>query len=167
MTHGGYRTGAGRPKKTVAQRLQNSNAGKRPIEILNFKQGVDIPDNPASWLSPKAVEEYKKIHEWLKAHGVARGILPSNVEDYAYYKSEWLNAVEQIRQYNPIIKDAKTGRAVYNPYVNYAKDSFKSKNEALANIFAVIRESVLTDWDGTDPNDVDPTGMDAVLSSKY
>ena len=43
MPSGGYRANAGRPKKSVTEKILYGNPGKRPIEILNFECGDELP----------------------------------------------------------------------------------------------------------------------------
>ena len=38
MPSGGYRAGAGRPRKPATQKILEGNPGKRPIEVLDNKK---------------------------------------------------------------------------------------------------------------------------------
>ena len=60
MASGGYRVGAGRPKKSVTEKILNGNPGKRPIEVLQFDDGDELPKEPPIWLTKKAKERGTK-----------------------------------------------------------------------------------------------------------
>ena len=92
MGSGGYRAGAGRPRKPVSEKILNGNPGKRPIEVLQFDEGDELPKEPPIWLTKKAKEIYKNLVEWLEKIGCTKGILPYNVEEYAHCKSRWLES---------------------------------------------------------------------------
>ena len=69
MASGGFRAGAGRPKKSVTEKILEGNPGKRPIEILDFEEAEELPKDPPSWLTKKGKEIYKSLVEWLTKIG--------------------------------------------------------------------------------------------------
>ena len=91
MASGGRRPGAGRPKKAAAQKILEGNPGRREIEVVTFNaEGVELPSEPPSYLSAKAKEIYRTVYAWLKGIGCTTGILPYNLEEYAFCKARWL-----------------------------------------------------------------------------
>ena len=58
MPSGGYRPGAGRPKKSVSEKILEGNPGKRPIEVLDFEECEEISKEPPKWLSRKGKQVY-------------------------------------------------------------------------------------------------------------
>ena len=88
MASGGRRPGAGRPKKAATQKILEGNPGRRAIEIVDFGQdAMELPSEPPAYLSAKAKEIYKTVYAWLKGIGCTKGILPYNLEEYAFCKA--------------------------------------------------------------------------------
>lgn len=152
MPSGGYRAGAGRPKKSVTEKILEGNPSKRPIEVLKFEEGDSLPNEPPSWLTKKGKEIYKSIVEWLEKIGCNKGILPYNVEEYSHCKSRWLESEESISTHGFLVKD-NSGKPIPNPYVALSQQYLKMTNEVWAKIYQVVRETKLTELDSTSPND--------------
>jgi phage terminase small subunit len=164
MASGGSRAGAGRPKKTVAEKILEGNPGKRPIHILDFghkEELPELPENPPEYLSDDAKEIYKKVFEWLKRIGCTAGILPYNLEEYAFLRARWVAIEELNTKHGLLVKNPSNGQAIASPYVQMAHQYLKLTNEVWAKIYAVVRESKLKEYDGTSPND---SVMEAILS---
>lgn len=151
MASGGYRVGAGRPKKSVTEKILNGNPGKRKIGVLEFGDEAKIPNRPASWLSPKAKEIWKQVYEWLEKIGCTKGVLPYNLDEYAHCKSRWLECEEAITTHGFLLKDA-SGKTINNPCIQMAQNYLRQTNDVWAKIFAVVRETKLTDWNDDNPN---------------
>lgn len=149
---GGYRPGAGRPKKSVTEKILEGNPGRRKIEVLNFEDGDDIPLDPPNWLTKKGKEIYKSLVDWLVKIGCTKGILPYNLEEYAHCKSRWLESEEAISTHGFLVKD-NSGKPIPNPYVALAQQYLKMTNDVWAKIYQVVRETKLTELDSTSPND--------------
>ena len=62
MPSGGYRAGAGRPKKSATEKVLEGNLGKRKIEVVDFSDAEELPATPAKWLSDKGKEMYKFVY---------------------------------------------------------------------------------------------------------
>lgn len=80
---GGARPGAGRPQKPLADKINEGNPGKRPLQVIEFKnmedlKGEEMP-KPSRMLSAKqkngkkllAASIYKKTWAWLEKRGCA------------------------------------------------------------------------------------------------
>ena len=152
MASGGYRPGAGRPKKPVSEKILNGNPGKRPIEVLKFEDCDEIPHDPPDWLNSKGKKVYKKTVAWLEKIGCAQGILPGNIEEYAQCKARWLEAEETLNKLGLLVKD-KSGNPGANPYIQFSQVYLKMTNDAWAKIYQVVRETKLTELDENSPND--------------
>jgi len=153
MASGGYRAGAGRPRKPVSEKILNGNPGKRKIEVLEFDNSDDeLPTEPPAWLSRKGKEVYKSLIEWLVKIGCTHGILPYNLEEYAHCKSRWLEAEEAINTHGLLVKDA-TGKPTPNPYISFAQTYLKMTNDVWSKIYQVVRETKLTELENGSPND--------------
>lgn len=152
MPSGGYRPNAGRPKKSATEKILNGNPGKRPIEVLEFEDDSQIPKKPANWLSPKAKVIWKEVYEWLEKIGCTKGILPYNLDEYAHCKSRWLECEEAITTHGFLLKDAN-GKTINNPCIAMAQNYLRQTNDVWAKIYAVVRETKLTEWNDDSPND--------------
>jgi len=152
MPSGGFRAGAGRPKKEAALKILEGNPGKRKIEVLNFIDSEELPPTPAKWLTVKGKELYTFVYDWLAKIGCTKGILPCHLEEYAHCKSRWLECEDQNTRVGLIVKD-KDGNAAPSPFVPLAASYLKQSNEAWAKIYAVVRETKLQAWDTKNPND--------------
>jgi len=152
MPSGGARAGAGRKKKPAEIKILEGNRGKRPIEVLQFSDSPDIPDEPPDYFSELAKKIYKDLLAWLKSIGCTKGILPYNVEEYAFCKARWIECEQKNSTHGLLIKDEK-GKAALSPFVTAAQNYLRDTNEVWAKIYAVIRESKLSRWDDNSPND--------------
>ena len=154
MASGGARPGAGRPKKAVTQKILEGNPSKRPIEVVNFTtdNGPELPSEPPSYLSAKAKEIYKTVYAWLKSVGCTQGILPYNLEEYAFCKARWLECEDMNTKHGLLVKD-QNGKPIPSPFVGMAQQYLKQTNEVWSKIYIVVRESKLSKWDETNPND--------------
>ncbi|MEI6131984.1 MAG: P27 family phage terminase small subunit [Bacillota bacterium] len=156
MASGGSRTGAGRPKKSVAEKILEGNPGKRPIHVLDFghdSELPELPENPPQYLTDDAKEIYKKVYQWLKHVGCTKGILPYHLEEYAFLRARWIAIEDLNTKHGFLIKNPLNGQAVASPYVQMAQQYLKLTNEVWAKIYSVVRESKLKEYDGQSPND--------------
>ena len=135
MPSGGYRAGAGRPKKTKIEKIL---AEKESVAHLDFSDSPDIPKTPPSWLSDKGKQIYIATHKWLEGVGCLKGILPSHLEEFAHIKSKWHECEDNIRTIGMIIKE--DGRAKQNPFVAMSQLYSKQADAAWAKIYSVVRE---------------------------
>lgn len=153
MPSGGARPGAGRPRKPVEEKILEGNPGKRAIEVLDFnKSDVELPKEPPAYLSKEAKEIYKTVYDWLVKIDCTKGILPYNLEEYAFCKARWMECENMNTQHGLLVKDPN-GKAIPSPFVTMAAQYLKQANEAWTKIYVVIRESKLSHWDTTNPND--------------
>jgi len=153
MASGGRRPGAGRPKKSATQKMLEGNPGKRPIEVVDFAGGgVELPSEPPSYLSAKAKEIYKTVYAWLESVGCTKGILPYNLEEYAFCKARWLECEDMNTKHGLLVKDPN-GKPMPSPFVAMAQQYLKQTNEVWGKIYLVVRETKLSKWDESNPND--------------
>ncbi len=154
MGAGGRRAGAGRPKKPAAQKVLEGNPGRRKIEVVEFNdgKGTALPKNPPEYLSAKAKEIYKTVYAWLEAIGCTVGILPYNLEEYAFCKARWLECEDMNTKHGLLVKD-QNGKPMPSPFVAMAQQYLKQTNDVWDKIYLVVRESKLTTWNENNPND--------------
>jgi hypothetical protein len=147
MGRGGARIGAGRKSKPASEKKLYGNPGRREIKILDFHDAPDIPETPPEYFSDTAKEIYKNLLSWLKSIGCTKGILPYHVEEYAHCKARWIEC-EKKNNYGMVLKDGSP-----SPFVAYARQYLKDTNEVWSKIYAVVRETKLSNWDEYSPND--------------
>ena len=152
MPSGGYRPNAGRPKKSATEKILSGNPGKRPIEVLEFEDSSNVLKKPANWLSPKAKAIWKEVYDWLEKIGCTKGILPYNLDEYAHCKSRWLECEDAITTHGFLLKDGN-GKTINNPCIAMAQNYLRQTNDVWAKIYAVVRETKLTEWNDNSPND--------------
>ncbi len=153
MPSGGRRAGAGRPKKAVTQKILEGNPGKRPIEVVTFNQdGMELPSEPPAYLSAEAKKIYKTVYQWLVSVGCTKGILPYNLEEYAFCKARWLECEDMNTKHGLLVKD-QNGKPMPSPFVAMAQQYMRQTNEVWAKIYFVVRETKLSKWDENTPND--------------
>jgi phage terminase small subunit len=153
MASGGARAGAGRKPKPAAQKILEGNPGRREIRLLAFEETPDIPENPPEYFSDTAKKIHKDLIAWLKSIGCTKGILPYNVEEYAFCKARWIECEKTNSTRGLILKDPASGKPLISPFVVLAQGYLRDTNEVWAKIYAVIRESKLQKWDENSPND--------------
>ena len=153
MPSGGYRPNAGRKKKPVALKLLEGNSSNKEFEVVNFgEQAITLPSTPPSYLSDKAKEIYINVYQWLLSIDCIKGILPYNLEEYAFCKSRWMECEEMNTKHGLLVKD-QNGKPMASPYVGMAHQYLKQTNDVWNKIYLVVRESKLSKWDGNNPND--------------
>jgi hypothetical protein len=89
---------------------------------------------------------------WLKGIGCTKGILPYNLEEYAFCKARWIEFEKMNTTRGIVLKDEK-GKPMLSPYFQAARDYLRATNEVWAKIYAVVRETKLSKWDDNSPND--------------
>lgn len=151
MASGGYRPNAGRPKKSATEKILNGNPGKRKIEVLEFEEGTELPNKPATWLSQKAKEIWNDVYEWLNKIGCKKGILPCNLDEYAHCKSRWLECEQAVTTHGILVKNDK-GKPVQNPCIVMAQQYLRQTNEVWNKIYVVVRDTKLSNYDDNSPN---------------
>lgn len=152
MPSGGYRMNAGRKKKPAAQKIEEGNKGHRKVEIVEFgSNAVVVPETPPVYLSDKAKEIYISVYKWLESIDCLKGILPYNVEEYAFVKARWYECEEKNSVHGLLLKD-NNGKLYPSPYVQMAQQYLRQTNESWEKIYQVVRESKLKEWNDTNPN---------------
>lgn len=148
MPSGGYRPGAGRPKKSPMQKLLDGNPGKRPLMFLDFSDCEELPSVPPKWLTNNGKEVYREVREWLAKIGCLKGIMPYHLEEYAHCRSRWKECEDVIMRTSVLSKeiDVVAVATLAEKYMNLT-------NVVWQKIFATVRESKLKTWDMKTPND--------------
>jgi P27 family predicted phage terminase small subunit len=153
MASGGYRTNSGRKKKPAMLKIAEGNKGKREIQVLELgPTAAVLPSTPPEYLSEKAKEIYTNVYKWLESIDCLKGILPYNLQEYAFCKARWMECEEMNTSHGLLMKDDK-GRPIASPYVQLAQMYLRQTNEVWAKIYVVISESKLSKYPDSNPND--------------
>ena len=163
--HGGARTGAGRKKKPLADKILEGNPGKRKLTVLEFP---DTPDLAGEDMPPArdymsatqkdgrpllAQEVYTVSWNWLNARGCAALIPAQMVEQYAMAVARWIQCEEYITEYGFLAKHPTTKAAIQSPYVNMSQSFDKHANTIWYQIYQNVRENCATEYKGNAPHD--------------
>lgn len=123
--HGGARSGAGRKKKALSEKLVDGNPGKVPLTKIQFGMkdtglaGEDMPPeaeyltqvtkNSNQNLTPQI---YADTWKWLYDRGCAHLVKKELIEQYALYVTRWVQCEEGINQYGLLAKHPTERRAL-------------------------------------------------------
>ncbi len=172
--HGGARAGAGQKKKPLAEKIQNGNPGRRPLDVVVFPTadlpGGDMP-KPQDYLAAKqkdgggtiAVEVYEKTWRWLNERGCAHLIPPQVLENYAQTVGRWVQCEEAISSYGFLSKHPTTGAPIPSPFVTMSQSFMKQANNLWFQIYQIMRENCASPFEGKSPQD---DVMERLLSAK-
>ncbi|WP_302158488.1 P27 family phage terminase small subunit [uncultured Dialister sp.] len=162
---GGVRPGAGRRVKPLADKISEGNLGKRPIEVMEFKnmeslQGEEMP-KPSKMLSAKqrngkkliAAAIYKKTWAWLDKRGCAVFVSPDLLERYAMSAARWIQCEEAVTEWGFLAKHPTTGNAIQSPYVAMSQSYMAQTNHLWDEIYLIVKENCAGEYKGESPQD--------------
>ncbi len=163
--HGGNRTGAGRRKNPLSEKLVDGNPGKAPLKKLQFglvetdMHGEDMP--PVSeWMKQvtknaqqnNAAEIYEETWKWLQERGCEKYVNKDLIEQYALYMQRTIQCQEGINQYGLLAKHPTTQMPIASPYVSMALSFSKQANVFWMQIYQIVKDNCETPI-GSTPND--------------
>ncbi len=160
---GGARTGAGRKKSAVKEKLENGNPGGRKLEVLDIPEmeGVDMP-KPHDFLSStqrdgselQAAEIYKETWEWLKKVGCASKVTPALLERYAMASARWIQCEEMTSQLGFLSKHPTTNKPIPSPFINIGINYMNQAVRLWNEIFQIVKENCNTEYEETPEGDL-------------
>ena len=144
---GGKRTGAGRKRKPLAEKIQE---GKKAT-ALSFPN-VDPYDNPEidkikNFLSTEQVsgagelygkEVFEQMVDWLRLHNAAHLVNPQLLEQYSMAMARWIQAENKISDHGFLGQHPTTRAIISNPYVSIAQAYLKQANLLYQQIFSIV-----------------------------
>lgn len=164
MPRGGERTGAGRPKKPIADKILEGNPGKRTLKVIDFPEGnplTDIPTSPdylaeaakgdGKW--PSADKIFTDVASWLERTSCLSLISPEHISDYSLLKARWLECEAMNVKHGLLAKHPVSGQPIASPYVRMGIDYLKAADTAWSKIWAVVSQNSLKDLSAGNPND--------------
>lgn len=153
MPRGGRRPGAGRPRKSLADK-QLEGSRKDRLTVLSFpgvQPGGPLP-TPSERLPAFAQPLFTQTAAWLQSVGCLHLIPPLQLEQYAF----WLGHALECRRLTPssyLVTDRKTGQEVPSPYVKLATTFAQLADRVWeASIWPIVKAA------GTAPAKLAPPG---------
>ena len=158
--HGGKRSGAGRPKKPLAEKILEGSAAKHKPKVIKFS-GEDVPlIEPPEWIAyygsktagkPDSQDIFKSTAEWLSKTGCSNLVLPDLIMDYAIVKASWYEAQRLITKlglfYTPNSKELEG-----NPIIDVAVKYFKLSEAAWDKIWRIVAQNSSVNFGGNNPH---------------
>ena len=142
---GGARTGAGRKKKPLAEKLQE---GKTATALsLPEKDAFDAPEieQIKAFLSEDqrmgelyGREIFEQMVAWLRERNCAHLISPHLLEQYSMAMARWIQLENVTNEYGFVSKHPTTGAMIGSPFVSMAQGYLKQANMLFQQIFSIV-----------------------------
>ncbi|GHU73411.1 hypothetical protein AGMMS49992_11870 [Clostridia bacterium] len=162
MPRGGARSGAGRKKKPLFDKLIEGNLGKRPLTTVQFEnlpavQTTDLVPPPFLSLASKETAEtyptasqiYNDLAAWLETTGCLNLINPMLIEDYAVHR----RAMFECEYMNKRLGRIAGGRR--SPYVDMMTNYANLMRAAWDRIWMIVSQNSDKPYTGSASGDVD------------
>ena len=133
----------GRPKKPIADKIADGNPGKRPLTVIDFKDGSTLC----------AAEIYENVWKWLSDRGCAAIISPQLIERFAMASARWIQCESLTSELGFLAKHPTTGAAIQSPYVAIANTYMTQANRLWSEIYQIVRENCTGEYNGANPQD--------------
>ena len=146
--HGGARPGAGRKKKSLADKLLEGNPGHQKLMVLDLA-GNPLPTEPPEYTpyygskkagSPDAEDIYRETVAWLQQTGCGHLVQPSMVFDYAITKAHWYECERYITT-NGLGYVPEKKKVVENPIIDTSLKYFKMADMAWGRIWDIVAQN--------------------------
>ncbi len=169
---GGPRFGQGRPSKAIREKIDAGNPGGRKLKVMEVPcaegledaatdlHGEDMP-KPKDYMTRQqrngkdfcAEQVFDETWKWLTERGCEKLVNPQLVSQYAMSVARWVQCEEAISEYGFIAKHPTSGSPIASPYVSMSQNYMKQTNQIWYQIFQIVRENCLTDYDENTPQD--------------
>lgn len=159
---GGARPGAGRKKKSLAEKIENGNNGGKKLKILDIPDvsGVEMP-KPHDFLSAnqrggeklQAKDIYEETWNWIKSIGCTAAVSPQLLERYAMCAARWIQCEEMTSKLGYLSKHPTTGNPIPSPYINIGINYMNQANRLWSEIYQIVKENCSADYNGKNPQD--------------
>ena len=151
MPRGGARSGAGRPKKPLAEKLIEGNPGRRELSTLKIAP-LPAPAGPPEFLKqcgreddgalPCATEIYSCLTEFIRAAGCENLVAPTLIEDFAHLRRAYLECEYMNRKMGRIANGKRS------PYVPMAVDYSKQAMAIFDRIWNIVSQHSEQPYEG-------------------
>ncbi|MCC8044196.1 MAG: P27 family phage terminase small subunit [Clostridiales bacterium] len=151
----------GRPKKALADKIVEGNAGHRPLTVIDFGdkaadlEGQDMP-KPSEYLSAPqqdgsklcAAEIYENTWNWLSERGCSALVSPQLIERFAMASARWIQCENITSKLGFLSKHPTTGAAIQSPYVAIGDKYLTQANRLWSEIYQIVRENCTSEYGG-------------------
>jgi len=171
---GGKRSGSGRKKKPLAEKLIDGKMHRTPIKVLDFGKiedldAVQVP-KPRDYLINRqkqgeliSADIRAELWKWLKERKCAHLVPMLLVDQYSQTYSRWIQSEEARSEYGALSKHPTSGNPIASPFVTISQNENKLALNLWNQIYGVVRENCSKDYGyGGDPDDP----MERLLSKK-
>lgn len=162
---GGMRFGQGRPPKAIKEKLDAGNPGGRKLQIIDLPDPPDIeghsaPD-PRDYMLEKqqsgidlcAADIFKETWEWLASLKCEKLVARQLIDQYAMSVARWIQCEHAISRYSMLSKHPTSGKPIASPFVTMSQNYMKQTNQLWYQIYQIVKENCLTDYNGEDLQD--------------
>ena len=157
---GGARSGAGRKKTPLIERIEAETADLTILDIPEV-DGAEMP-KPHEFLSAKqkdgstlqAGEIYKETWEWLKGVGCAAKVSPMLIERYAMASARWIQCEEMNSKLGLLGLHPVAHKPIPSPFANLSIQYSNLADRLWNEIFQIVKENCTTTYSGgSNPED--------------
>jgi hypothetical protein len=159
--HGGARPGAGRPRKSLAQKILDGTEKKHKSKVLNIpKPGEPVLPEPPDFLRtivsygvgneiPGMKDIFEQTSKWLETTNCLHLINPQLITEYAILTTRWLEC-EYIVAKGLVLKHPKS-ELIPNAMADQGLRYWKAADTAWGKIWNIVAQNS-TAYFGDDPN---------------
>ncbi|MBR1886572.1 MAG: terminase [Schwartzia sp.] len=158
---GGARTGAGRKKKPLADKiLEGKTGGLKVMATPADFDGVEMPP-VKEFLKAKqkdgrdfyAAEIYEEMWKWLNEKGCASLVNPMLLNQYAMSAGRYIECESINSSMGLLARHPTTGAPIASPYVSMSDMYAKRMQSIWEQIYRVVKENCSVDYQGANPQD--------------
>lgn len=165
MPRGGFRSNAGRKKKSKEQKILEGTYKEHAISTENLPAPViriEVVDNDVPSLKEymtrtqkngnklQVGDEYKRALEWIKNSGCSAFVPANLIEQYVMNRCRYIELQNAVSDYGYIVKKGINGNIQPNPLFQLLFEQEKMMNASYDKIDAIIRQNTVGNTVTTD-----------------
>ena len=163
--HGGTRSGSGRKRKPLTDKVLTAGNGHHKITKLKAPKpavlnGEDMPPvaeylkrNTKNTTEKLAPQIFENTWRWLKERDCEKYVVKELIEQYALYLARTIQCEEGVDMFGLLAKHPTTGSPIASPYTSMGIAYSKQANILWGQIFQIVKENSSMAFDGHNPND--------------
>lgn len=154
---GGARPGAGRPRKSLTNKIADGNSGRQITVLPTVAElkGEDMPEikeylteEQKIGIDLEADVIFNCVYDWLKKWKCEKFVSPEIIEHYALADARHIQAEKLISRTGYLAKHPTTGAPIQSPYVAISHSYRKAANQYLFVIQQIIKENCSEEFKG-------------------
>ena len=123
-------------------------------------EGEDAPD-PRGYVLERqqngielcAADVFKETWEWLASLKCEKLVNRQLIDQYAMGVARWIQCEHAISSYSMLSKHPTSGNPIASPFVTMSQNYMKQTNQLWYQIYQIVKENCLTDYNGNTPQD--------------